>query len=71
MKTTIDTGLQEEPRSRRWPGARAGSPSSTARNGDVRALAGQAFSAPQPPGSTFKLITTTAALQDDVVSLDD
>ena len=41
------------------------------RNGDVRALAGQAFSAPQPPGSTFKMITTTAALQKGVVSLDD
>ena len=27
----------------------------------VRALAGQAFSAPQPPGSTFKTVTTTAA----------
>lgn len=41
-----------------------------ARNGDVRALAGQAFSAPQPPGSTFKMITTTAALQRGAVSLD-
>jgi peptidoglycan glycosyltransferase len=29
----------------------------------VRALAGIAFSAPQPPGSTFKIITATAALQ--------
>src|SRR3954465_12323834 len=42
-----------------------------ARSGDIRALAGQAFSAPQPPGSTFKMITTTAALQKGVVSLDD
>ena len=42
-----------------------------ARNGDVRALAGQAYSAPQPPGSTFKMVTTTAALQKGVVSLDD
>jgi cell division protein FtsI/penicillin-binding protein 2 len=42
-----------------------------ARNGDVRALAGQAFSAPQPPGSTFKIVTTTAALQKGVVELDD
>jgi peptidoglycan glycosyltransferase len=31
--------------------------------GRVRALAGIAFSAPQPPGSTFKIITATAALQ--------
>jgi len=40
-------------------------------SGDVRALAGQAFSAPQPPGSTFKTITTTAALQKGVLSLED
>jgi peptidoglycan glycosyltransferase len=33
----------------------------------VRALAGIAFSAPQPPGSTFKIITTTAALERNLV----
>ena len=33
------------------------------RNGEIRALAGIAFSAPQPPGSTFKLVTTAAALE--------
>ena len=32
------------------------------RTGQVRALAGIAFSAPQPPGSTFKIITLAAAL---------
>jgi peptidoglycan glycosyltransferase len=32
-------------------------------SGRVRALAGIAFSAPQPPGSTFKIITASAALQ--------
>jgi hypothetical protein len=32
------------------------------RNGDVYALAGIAVSAPQPPGSTFKIITLSAAL---------
>jgi cell division protein FtsI/penicillin-binding protein 2 len=42
-----------------------------ARSGAVRALAGSAFSAPQPPGSTFKVVTTTAALEKDVVSLDE
>jgi cell division protein FtsI/penicillin-binding protein 2 len=42
-----------------------------ARNGQVRALAGSAYSAPQPPGSTFKVITTSAALEDDKVKLDD
>jgi penicillin-binding protein A len=40
-------------------------------NGAVRALAGIAYSAPQPPGSTFKIITTTAALEEEAVSLDD
>lgn len=35
--------------------------------GRVRALAGIAFSAPQPPGSTFKIITATAALDARVV----
>ena len=33
------------------------------RTGEVRALAGIAFSAPQPPGSTFKIVTTAAALE--------
>jgi cell division protein FtsI/penicillin-binding protein 2 len=37
------------------------------RNGEVRALAGIAFSAPQPPGSTFKIVTTTAALERGIV----
>jgi cell division protein FtsI/penicillin-binding protein 2 len=42
-----------------------------ARKGSVLALAGIAFSAPQPPGSTFKVITTTAALEAGVVELTD
>lgn len=42
-----------------------------ARKGYVRALAGLAYSAPQPPGSTFKVITATGALEDGIVSLDD
>jgi cell division protein FtsI/penicillin-binding protein 2 len=35
--------------------------------GRIRALAGIAFSAPQPPGSTFKMITATAALEHHIV----
>jgi cell division protein FtsI/penicillin-binding protein 2 len=35
--------------------------------GRIRALAGIAFSAPQPPGSTFKIVTTTAALDRKIV----
>ena len=42
-----------------------------AKTGDVRGVAGLAFSAPQPPGSTFKIITATAALDAGVVELDD
>jgi cell division protein FtsI/penicillin-binding protein 2 len=39
--------------------------------GRIRALAGIAFSAPQPPGSTFKIITATAALDAKVVKTSD
>ena len=70
MKTTIDPDLQVAAVSA-LAGRSGGIAVLDARNGDVRALAGQAFSAPQPPGSTFKMITTTAALQKGVVSLDD
>jgi penicillin-binding protein A len=70
VKTTIDPDLQEAA-----VAALAGRPGGVAvldtRKGDVRALAGQAFSAPQPPGSTFKVVTTVAALENDAVSMDD
>ncbi|MDQ3571609.1 MAG: penicillin-binding transpeptidase domain-containing protein [Actinomycetota bacterium] len=42
-----------------------------ARNGDVLGVAGLAWSEPQPPGSTFKVITAAAALDAGVVELDD
>ena len=70
VKTTIDPGLQESAVSA-LAGRVGGIAVLDARNGDVRALAGQAYSAPQPPGSTFKIITTSAALQKGVLSLDD
>jgi peptidoglycan glycosyltransferase len=38
------------------------------RDGAVQALAGLAVSAPQPPGSTFKIITTAAALDHKVAT---
>ena len=41
------------------------------RTGEVRALAGIAFSAPQPPGSVFKIVTTAAALEEKKVKLSD
>jgi cell division protein FtsI/penicillin-binding protein 2 len=42
-----------------------------AKTGAVRGVAGLAFSAPQPPGSTMKVVTTTAALDAGVVKLSD
>jgi cell division protein FtsI/penicillin-binding protein 2 len=69
VKTTIDPDLQVEAVSA-LAGRVGGVAVLDARKGDVRALAGQAFSAPQPPGSTFKTITTTAALEKGVVSLE-
>jgi hypothetical protein len=62
VRTTIDTRLQEAAVTAlagRFGGVAALDP----RNGEIRALAGIAFSAPQPPGSTFKIVTTAAALQ--------
>jgi len=70
VKTTIDPELQEAAVSA-LAGRAGGIAVLDSRNGDVRALAGQAFSAPQPPGSTFKMITSIAALEKGVVSLDD
>jgi penicillin-binding protein A len=70
VKTTIDPDLQASAVSA-LAGRSGGIALLDARSGDVRALAGQALSAPQPPGSTFKMITTTAALEKHVVSLDD
>ena len=66
VTTTIDTRLQEAAvvgLAGRLGGVAALDP----RTGEVRALAGIAFSAPQPPGSTFKIVTTTAALERDLV----
>jgi len=70
VKTTIDPDLQLAAVSA-LAGRAGGVAVLDARDGNVRALAGQAFSAPQPPGSTFKMITTTAALEKGVVALDD
>ncbi|MFI5028083.1 MAG: penicillin-binding transpeptidase domain-containing protein [Solirubrobacterales bacterium] len=70
VKTTIDPSLQTSAVAA-LAGRAGGIAVLDGRNGDVRALAGEAISAPQPPGSTFKMITTVAALQKGVVSLDD
>ncbi|HEU5143376.1 MAG TPA: penicillin-binding transpeptidase domain-containing protein, partial [Solirubrobacterales bacterium] len=70
LKTTVDPELQETAVAA-LAGRLGGIAVLDTRSGNVRALAGQAFSAPRPPGSTFKLVTTTAALQEGAVSLDD
>ncbi len=66
VRTTIDTRIQEAAvvgLGGRFGGIAALDPA----NGEVLALAGIAFSAPQPPGSTFKIVTTTAALEQGLV----
>jgi len=70
VRTTIDPHLQETAVAA-LAGRAGGVAVLDAKTGDVRALAGQAFSAPQPPGSTFKVITTVAALEKNLVKLDD
>jgi len=70
VKTWIDPELQEAAVIN-LAGRIGGVAVLDAKNGHVLALAGTAFSAPRPPGSTFKIITTTAALQENLVSLDD
>lgn len=42
-----------------------------AHNGAIRGMAGLAYSAPQPPGSTYKVLTTVAALEKKLVRLKD
>jgi cell division protein FtsI/penicillin-binding protein 2 len=62
VRTTIDLEVQAAA-VQALAGRFGGIAALDARTGEVRALAGVAFSAPQPPGSTFKLITATAALE--------
>jgi cell division protein FtsI/penicillin-binding protein 2 len=70
VKTTIDPAVESAAISAlagRYGGIVAMDP----RNGHLLALAGVAFSALQPPGSTMKIITSTAALQAGLVKLGD
>ncbi len=66
VRSTIDTDIQAAAVAS-LAGRLGGIAALDPRTGEVRALAGVAFSAPQPPGSTFKLVTTTAALDAKLV----
>ncbi len=61
VRTTIDSNLQDATVAA-LGATFGGAAVLDAGNGNVLALAGQAFSALQPPGSTFKVITASAAL---------
>src|SRR5829696_5072809 len=62
VTSTVDLDLQGA--SDRALGERQGGIAALdAQTGEIRALSGLAFSAPQPPGSTFKIVTATAALE--------
>jgi len=68
VRTTIDPALEDAEiaaMANRYAGMVAMNP----RNGQVLAVAGIAFSAPQPPGSTMKIITSTGALAAGIVKL--
>jgi len=70
VKTTIDPAIEAATMSAlggRFGGVVAMDP----RTGALLGLAGLAFSALQPPGSTMKIITSTAALQAGIVKLGD
>lgn len=62
VRTTIDTRVQAAA-SAALAGRLGGIAALDPRSGEIVALAGIAFSAPQPPGSTFKIVTTAAALE--------
>jgi penicillin-binding protein A len=70
VHTTIDPSLQRTA-SAALGSLYGGVAALDARDGSVLALAGIALSGPQPPGSTFKVITTTAALDAGIVKLTD
>ena len=70
VKTTIDPKLQRAA-VQALAGQSGGVAVLDAKNGSIKALAGQAFSTPVPPGSAYKIVTTVAALESGKVKLDD
>jgi cell division protein FtsI/penicillin-binding protein 2 len=70
VRTTIDPKLQEATAAA-LGSSFGGAALLDARTGDVLALAGLAFSAPQPPGSTMKVITLTGTLEEGIAKPSD
>jgi penicillin-binding protein A len=70
VRTTIDPVLQEAAVTA-LGSAFGGVAVLDAKDGSVLGVAGIAYSSPQPPGSTFKVVTTVAALESGVVKLND
>jgi peptidoglycan glycosyltransferase len=62
VRTTINPSVQEAA-DVALAGRLGGVAALNPRSGEILALAGVAFSAPQPPGSTFKIVTAAAALE--------
>jgi cell division protein FtsI/penicillin-binding protein 2 len=70
VRSTIDPDVQRaavEALAGRYGGIAAVRP----KTGEVLALAGLAFSAPQPPGSVFKIVTLSSAIDAHAVKRDD
>ncbi|MBK5109792.1 MAG: hypothetical protein JJE10_00325 [Thermoleophilia bacterium] len=69
LKTTIDPTLQDSAVSN-LAGQLGGVALLDAKKGRIKAMAGQAYSVLQPPGSTMKMVTATAALETGKATLD-
>ena len=69
LKTTIDPDLQNSAVTN-LAGQVGGVAVLDAKRGFIKALAGQAYSVLQPPGSTMKIVTATAALETGAATLD-
>jgi cell division protein FtsI/penicillin-binding protein 2 len=70
VKTTIDPQLQAATVGA-LGGQSGGAVALDAKTGAVKAMAGAAYSSPQPPGSTMKVVTTVAGLEEGKVKLDE
>ena len=69
LKTSIDPTMQETAVTA-LAGRAGGVVALNARTGAVKAIAGQAYSVLQPPGSTMKIVTATAAIDTGKATLD-